>query len=113
MTFSLVHPSRQRPREAEAAIREWHQSAGATHALEHVLSVDDDDPELAAYREIAARHNARLVVGANKTMVEAVNRGAAAATGDVLVSISDDFGCPPRWDETLAAAIAGRDEAAV
>jgi glycosyltransferase involved in cell wall biosynthesis len=111
--FSLVHPSRQRLQRADDAIREWRRQASGTHAVEHVLSVDADDPDLAGYRDLAARHGSVLVVGDNRTMVEAVNRGAAAASGEVLVSIADDFGCPPHWDEAIAGAIAGRTEAAV
>ena len=111
--FSLVHPSRQRLRRADEAISEWRRHAGGTHVVEHILSVDADDPDLAGYRDLAAKHGSVLVVGDNRTMVEAVNRGAAAASGDVLVSMSDDFGCPPHWDDAIAGAIAGRAEAAV
>lgn len=113
MRFSLVHPSRQRLRRADEAIREWRRHAGGAHAVEHVLSVDADDPDLDGYRHLAAKHGSLLVVGHNRTMVEAVNRGAAAASGDVLVSISDDFGCPPHWDAAIADAIGSREEAAV
>jgi hypothetical protein len=113
MNFSLVHASRQRLTLADLAIREWRGRASGEHAIEHLLSVDADDPELDRYRDLAARHGSRLVVGQNRTMVEAVNRGAAAATGEVLVSISDDFGCPHHWDRSLAALLESRREAAV
>lgn len=112
MKFSLVHPSRERVDRAESAFREW-RDAAATHAIEHVLSVDADDPSLDGYRALAATIGSTLVVGPNRTMVEAVNRGAAAATGDVLIAIADDYGCPPDWDVALVAAIGGRDHAAV
>lgn len=113
MTITLIHPSRQRLRLADKAIDEWRRQASGGHELEHILSVDADDPDLEGYRALAARHGSRLIVGPNQTMVEAVNRGAAAATGDVLVSISDDFGCPPHWDAAIVEAIGDRREAAL
>lgn len=113
MNFSLVHASRQRLALADRTIREWRGRSSGEHTIEHLLSVDADDPELDGYRDLAARHGSRLVVGQNRTMVEAVNRGAAAATGEVLVSISDDFGCPHHWDRSLAALPESRREAAV
>lgn len=105
MRFSLLHPSRRRPLLAERAAREWHAQRSGEHECEHLLSVDDDDPELAAYRDLAERAGLVLLVHRNRSLVDAVNRAAAAASGDVLVVISDDFGCPPRWDAALAAVI--------
>jgi glycosyltransferase involved in cell wall biosynthesis len=111
--FSLVHPSRSRLARAETAITEWRSQASGGHELEHILSVDADDPDLPGYRELAARHGSRLEVHPNKSMVEALNRGARAADGEVMVAISDDFGCPPAWDLAIADAIGGRELAAV
>jgi glycosyltransferase involved in cell wall biosynthesis len=113
MTFSLVHPSRARLARAEEAIREWRTQASGAHAIEHVLSVDADDPDLDGYRRLAARWGSRLIVHPNRRMVDAMNRGAEAATGDVIVGMSDDFGCPAAWDTSLLEAIGGREIAAV
>lgn len=113
MRFSLVHPSRQRLFRADEAIREWRSQASGAHDIQHILSVDDSDPALRGYRGLAAAHGVTLVVGPNRTMVEAANRGAAAAAGDVLIVVSDDFGCPEAWDRELAHVIGGTREAAV
>jgi hypothetical protein len=113
MTFSLVHPSRSRLARAEAAIAEWRGHASGAHEIEHILSVDADDPDLDGYRALAARHGSRLVVHPNDRMVDAMNRGGDAARGSVIVGMSDDFGCPEGWDDALAAAIADRELAAV
>ena len=111
MMISLVHPSRQRLARAEAAIAEWRANASGTLPIEHILSVDADDPDLAGYRQLAARSGSRLVAHPNRRMVDAMNRGAAAATGDLLIGMSDDFGCPEQWDLLLAeiVEVAARD----
>ena len=113
MKFSLVHPSRSRLARAEDAITEWRLQASGRHELEHILSVDADDPDLPGYRSLAARCGSRLEVHPNRSMVEAVNRGAGAATGEVIVAISDDFGCPQAWDQAIVDALGGRELAAV
>jgi hypothetical protein len=113
MKFSLVHPSRGRIQRAEDAIVEWRGRASGAHAVEYLLSVDDDDPSLDSYRELAARQAVGLVVGSNRRMVDAMNRGAACATGDVIVGISDDFGCPDRWDAAIAEVVGDRRDCAV
>ncbi len=100
--ISLVHPSRGRVERAEAAAQEWASRARGPHAREHLLSVDDDDPALAGYRALAERAHLTLLSGPNRTMVEAVNRAAALASGDLIVVVSDDFGCPEGWDDLLA-----------
>jgi glycosyltransferase involved in cell wall biosynthesis len=111
--FSLVHPSRGRPKRAEAAAREWQRAMSGAHEHEHLLSVDDDDSALPEYRELAARLSLKLLVARNRSLVDAANRAARAATGDVLIVLSDDFGCPPEWDARLAETIGDRAEAAV
>lgn len=113
MKFSLVHPSRSRLARAEAAVTEWRSQASGRHELEHILSVDADDPDLPGYRELATRCGSRLEVHPNRSMVEALNRGAKAAAGEVMVAMSDDFGCPPAWDRAIVDAIGGRELAAV
>ena len=105
MKFSLVHPSRGRVALAGEAIREWTEARSGRHSCEHILSIDADDPAAAGYRHLADEHHCRLVVSPNRTMIEAANRGAEAAHGDVLVLVSDDFGCPEHWDIALANVI--------
>ncbi len=113
MTFSLVHPSRGRVERAEEAIVEWAAKRSGAHVVEHTLSIDSDDPAADAYVALAARRGVQLVQWPNRTLVEAANTGAARARGDVLIVLSDDFGCPAAWDTTLAALVASRRRAAV
>ncbi len=55
----------------------------------------------------------QLVVNANRSIVDAVNAAARTSTGDVLVVVSDDFGCPDGWDRALAEVIGNRRDVAV
>lgn len=102
MRISLIHPSRKRVARAEEALREWTSKRSHLHDIEYILSIDADDDDLDSYRALAARHSVQLVVAPNRTMVEAVNRGASASDGDLLIVVSDDFGCPEGWDRALA-----------
>jgi len=111
--FSLIHPSRGRVTRAGAAIDEWRANAGGTHSLEYILSADADDPERAGYASLARDRGVTMIVNANRSIVDAVNHGARQSTGDVLVVVSDDFGCPPQWDDAIASAIGDRRDIAV
>lgn len=113
MKISLVHPSRGRVEQALAAAREWAAKRSGAHEIEHILSVDTDDPAREAYVRMARDAGLIIVVHPNRTMIQAANAGARHATGQLLIVVSDDFGCPERWDESLAGLVSGRDEAAV
>lgn len=113
MKFSLVHASRGRPDQAGGVVSEWRAAASGEHEIEHLLSVDEDDPAGNEYAARARELQVVLVVGPNHTLVEAANRAAARAGGDVLIVVSDDFGCPPAWDTRLAAIFGERRDLAV
>lgn len=113
MKISLVHPSRDRVARAEEAAQEWWSNRSGDHTIEHIVSIDADDPARAAYATMTSRLGLILAVHPNRTMIEAANRGAARASGDLLVVVSDDFGCPPQWDRALASLVDGRPRAAV
>lgn len=111
--FSLIHPSRGRVTQAAAAIDEWRRAASGTYDCEHLLSIDTDDPVRDEYEALARNSGAQLLIHDNRSVVDAVNHAAVRATGDVLMVIADDCGCPPRWDEAVAAAIGARHNVAV
>ncbi len=113
MRFSLVHASRGRPDQAAAVVSEWRNASTGEHEIEHLLSVDEDDRAQADYAARARGLGVVLLVGPNKTLVQAANRAAERAQGDILIVVSDDFGCPPRWDAELAAIFGERRDLAV
>jgi len=110
--YSLLHPSRGRCARATEAIREWTARRSGSHAVEHILSVDTDD-DVDGYRRVANAEEVQLVVNANRSIVDAVNAAARTSTGDVLIVVSDDFGCPDDWDRVLAEVIGDRRDVAV
>jgi hypothetical protein len=98
MVISLIHPSRGRAGKALTTINEWRGKASGGVLIEHILSVDNDDPHIHMYLRFA---NAIVIAADNKDVVEATNRAAAMAKGDILVYLSDDFACPQDWDLRL------------
>ena len=113
MKISLLHPSRNRAVTAEAAVAEWLGNLSGLHAIEYILSIDDNDNQITEYRQVASRHGARLIIHPNGNSVKACNQAALVATGDLLIMVSDDFGCPKGWDDALVSAVGDRRDVAV
>lgn len=104
----VITPSRARPSWASRLLEAVHSTArGPVHVA---LCVDDDDPELEAYRAIELRPFDVLIVGPRKNLVEWTNHVAVASTGKYryLASLGDDH-VPrtPGWDVKLIRVIAG------
>lgn len=113
MKFSLIHPSRNRPEMAEQALMEWTNKLSGENPYEYLLSIDDDERDKDAYSEVARRFGGRLIVHDNRSYVEAVNHAARLCDGDFLIVVSDDFGCPERWDVSLVEVAADRKDVAI
>jgi hypothetical protein len=111
--FSLIHPSRGRVEQAGRTIDEWRAASSGRHECEHLLSVDTDDADLDRYAALARDRGVHLLTRDNRSVVDAVNHGAGGSTGDILIVIADDFGCPPGWDDAVAAVIGERRDVAV
>lgn len=90
MTISLIHPSRGRPDKAYETARYWIDRAGCT--VEHIFSLDKDDPTSGDYRPIGT-----VLLEDNNCVVQATNKAAKEAKGDILIYLSDDFKCPDNW----------------
>lgn len=114
MRFTLIHPSRGRANQARGTLNIWLQKMSGQHEIEHLLSVDSDDPEIDLYKAAFTQKDDRLyaskiLVGNNADVVQATNKAAKLASGDVLIYLSDDFHCPPDWDALLYQEIADKD----
>ena len=109
-TFSLIHPSRGRPIPALEAMALWLGQASKLYPIEYILSLDHDDAYLYldTIKQAIGRVDFRVVIHQNRSLVDAVNRGAEQAGGDVLVFVSDDFECPDYWDQKILEAANGR-----
>ncbi len=102
--ISLIHPSRGRAQKAYETAKKWIESAGVP--VEYILSLDDSD-DVEGYRRVFSSNwmldpnnekaPKKLIVNPNDCVVQATNHAAKAATGDVLIYLSDDFDCFPNW----------------
>lgn len=102
--YSLLHPSRQRCSMAFQAFSEWMSKASDQNKYEYILSIDTDDPQIECYKNQFKNTGIKLIINNNRSIVDAVNMAAKHSTGDILISISDDFGCPEKWDLLLYLA---------
>lgn len=99
--ITIIHPSRSRPEQAEATIKLWLDNAKDKSQIEYLLSVDHNDKDLKQYKAIAERNGIKTHVALNKSAIEAINRAAKKATGNLLIVVSDDFLSEKHWDEKL------------
>lgn len=106
--ISLLHPSRGRPKKAEETYQRWVFQM-VTH-VDYILSIDVYDPYLGEYIDLSLSRPFRPLIGDNKSVVEATNSAAYHSKGDVLVYLSDDFGCPDGWDTAILKEFEGVTE---
>ena len=99
--ISVIHPSRGRPQKARQAYQEWVKSAD--NDFEYIISIDNSDPTQTQYYRLFEDCN--LIINPNNSIVGAVNIAAKEVTGDIIVVMSDDFGCPQGWDTIITEAM--------
>lgn len=104
MKISLIHPSRGRAQKAKQTLDYWLSVSSGEHEIEHIISIDEDDTERWAYCDLFLI-GSTLIVNDNKSLVQATNKAAKKATGDILVYLSDDFECPKNWDEEIISRL--------
>lgn len=102
--ISIIHPSRGRPEKSLKTIDNW--LLYATNEVEIILSNDNDDP--LAYRYITAY--TERIIRDNRSCVDAINKAAEIATGNIFVVVSDDTDCFPGWDEALLKELEGKED---
>lgn len=100
MKFSLVHPSRNRAVKAFNTFSDWMMNASGEHHYEYIVSIDDTDSQAQEYRNRFDKM-ATVIQNQNRSLVDAVNRGAEMSTGDCIIVVSDDFDSPKNWDRDL------------
>jgi len=93
--ISLIHPTRSRPQKSYDNAMLWMRFSGVPTEL--IVSLDSSDPKLNEYHKLYAG----VIVADNDCLVQATNRAAAQAKGDILVYLSDDFTCFPNWGKVL------------
>lgn len=110
MKFSLIHPTRNRPKMAYDTFCEWVEKADDLNNFEYILSVDLDDVSLIDYGKWQAPDNFFVLANTNKTAIEAINFAAFHAKNEVFIVLSDDFSCPEHWDTLLLKELEGKSD---
>jgi hypothetical protein len=95
--ISLIHPSRGRPNKAFQTAKKWVDTAGDMVKVEHILSIDLSDSANFEYVKLFSGFSDGLLSFHNSSVVEATNRAAKEAQGNILIYLSDDFDCFPDW----------------
>lgn len=103
MLISLIHPSRGRAYKAFNTAWNWIDRAGVK--VDYVIGLDLSDPQRDEYSERFLTK--RKAIADNKSVVEATNNAAKEAKGEILVYLSDDFGCPENWGIDIEAHFDG------
>ena len=101
MKITCIHPSRQRAAIANKVRTEWLNKADGI--VEYVFSLDNDDIQGTLYEGNCIYNN-------NRSAIDAINKAAEIATGDLFVVVSDDFDCPEHWDSLLINELQGKDD---
>jgi GT2 family glycosyltransferase len=98
--ISLVHATRGRPIEAVQCMTLWLSRAKHPERIEHIFVVDSDDEKA----EVLKRFRS-VIQKENGFSVGAWNLGAQKASGDIIIQLSDDWECPPQWDEMVESRL--------
>jgi len=93
MRISVIHPTRNRPKQAYQTWSNWYDKAD--NVFEYILSIDEDDKY--DYLEFPCK----VLTRPNKSAIEAINNAVKFITGDLIIVISDDFDAPDHWDTLL------------
>lgn len=89
--ISLVCPTRGRPDRFAEMVESAHTTAASPNRVQVVAYLDDDDPELGAYRNTDHPLTVALLVGDRCVLSDAWNRAAQIANGSVLMLAADDL----------------------
>jgi glycosyltransferase involved in cell wall biosynthesis len=101
MKITLLHPSRGRAKKAKETYDYWVSQSSGEIEIEHILSLDRSDSANEEYYKEFDNTGSLCLLKDNACVVEATNKAAKEANGDILVYMSDDFKCPLNWDIAL------------
>lgn len=101
MKITCIHPSRARAEIANNTRKEW--LLNSYNDIEYIFSLDNDDVQGTLYEGNCIYNN-------NRSAIDAINKAAEIATGDLFVVVSDDFSCPVNWDNLLLWGLQGKSD---
>lgn len=97
--ISILHPTRHRYEQALKTSSSWLSKADNVDNIEYIFSTDSDDS-----------FPLKSLVNPNKSAIEAINRAAETATGELFIVVSDDTYCPDHWDTLLLKELDGKED---
>jgi len=109
--ISLLHISRERPKQAFDVYNEWMNNCAIRRRVEYILAIDDNDPKLQEYRDmfkdVQPAYIPKFSVTDSRSGVAALNNAAKIIHSNtkILFSVQDDQGCFPEWDTQLLETI--------
>ena len=104
MTFSFVHPSYRRPKEAYDCFRAWVKAETiGEEVLDWNISLSSGDPTAKEYVKLFDIEPVNIVSYPTTNMVSASNAMAKEVKGDIIILVSDDMYPCHEWDEKLLA----------
>lgn len=109
-SITIIHPSRNRPKQADETIKKWRSNAFYPEYIEYILSVDKDDRDLRRYKAVGIENHIYVAVNRNKSAIEAINNAAKVSTANLIIVVSDDFDCPKNWDLKLKKELAEKED---
>ena len=102
--ISLLHATRGRVSEAIKCRKRFYDAADVPSNIEHIFAIDTDDNDSQRWLK-----SFKQVQSSTPTCVSAWNNAAAAARGEVLIQLSDDWMPSPGWDTAVLNAIGARN----
>lgn len=96
--ISMIHATRGDYQKALGARARWLEAMTGDTDYEYIFSVDDDDD---AWIDLLSTHSSGVIRGANRSCVDAYNRGSYASTGDILIQVQDDVTPPRGFDKSI------------
>ena len=103
--ISIIHPSRGRPNIAYDVAMKWISNAGCD--VQYLLSLDRSDEQVLEYRGRFG-NGKDILVNDNQSAIEAINKAAFCAVGDIIIQIADDFQCFPNWGNKIEEMMKGK-----
>jgi len=98
--ISLIHATRGRSLLAIQTMAMWYSRARNPERIEHIFVFDNNDEQSKSLKRF--RH---VIQKEDGYSVGAWNLGARECIGDIIIQLSDDWECPPAWDEMIEKRI--------
>lgn len=104
MRITLIQPSRGRPEQARKALFNWKLLASASSfPHRHILSLDADDDKIEQYRQAFSDCDGLMIIGDNRTMVDALNACLPhLPESGPVVTLFDDMVPSDNWNVAIS-----------